>query len=40
MEELIRVNGSQVTDETVRQRLEVWKKNSNLKKVATALNNI
>lgn len=40
MEELIHVNGSQVTDETVRQRLEVWKKNSNLKKVTTALSNI
>lgn len=38
--ELLHVNGSQVTDETVRQRLEVWKKNSNLKKVTTALSNI
>lgn len=38
--ELLHVNGSRITHETVRQRLEVWKKNSNLKKVATALNNI
>lgn len=38
--ELLHINGSRITDETVRQRLEVWKKNSNLKKVVTALSNL
>lgn len=38
--ELLHVNGSRITDETVCQRLEVWKKNGNLKKVTTALSNL
>lgn len=35
--DLLHINNSRVTDENVRQRLEIWKKNANLKKVATAL---
>ena len=31
------MNGHCVTDEKVRERLEMWKKNANLKKVVTAL---
>lgn len=39
-QELLHVNGSRISNEKVCQRLEVWKKNSNLKKVATTLINI
>lgn len=35
--EVLRMNGHCVTDEKVRKRLEMWKKNANLKKVVTAL---
>ena len=35
--EVLRVNGHCVTDDKVRERLEMWKKNANLKKVVTAL---
>lgn len=35
--EVLRMNGHCVTDEKVRKRLEMWKKNTNLKKVVTAL---
>ena len=35
--EVLRMNGHCVTDDKVRERLEMWKKNANLKKVVTAL---
>lgn len=35
--EVLRVNGNRVTDEKVRQRLDVWKKNANLRKVVATL---
>ena len=35
--EVLRMNGHCVTDDKVRKRLEMWKKNANLKKVVTAL---
>lgn len=37
--ELLSVNGNRVTDEKVRERLAVWEKNTNLKKVIASLNN-
>ena len=35
--EVLRMDGHCVTDDKVRERLEMWKKNANLKKVVTAL---
>ena len=35
--EVLRMNGHCVTDDKVRERLGMWKKNANLKKVVTAL---
>ena len=38
--ELLRTNGSRITNERIRERLEVWRSNVNLKKLVASLSEI